>query len=103
VLPSDAGLGDNTGGWGGRGARAAAAKGSLDIEGKRARAAALETEASDASLWDDPAHGQEVHFDHVAYKPNPGKQMTYEVMLGWSQRNPTPLMTAFVETAKSVL
>lgn len=59
--------------------------------------------SSGAGIGFVPASVQKVHFDHVAYKPIQGKQMTYEVMLGWSQRNPTPLMTAFVETAKSVL
>lgn len=59
--------------------------------------------SSGAGIGFVPASVQRVHFDHVAYKPIQGKQMTYEVMLGWSQRNPTPLMTAFVETAKSVL
>jgi peptide chain release factor 2 len=33
---------------------------SFDIEAKRAQAAELEREASDPSLWDDPARGQEL-------------------------------------------
>ncbi|MEX2101863.1 MAG: peptide chain release factor 2 [Actinomycetota bacterium] len=40
--------------------RATAAKEFLDVEGKRAQAAGLESEAADPSLWNDPARGQEL-------------------------------------------
>jgi peptide chain release factor 2 len=33
---------------------------SFDVDGKRSRAAELEREASDPSLWDDPARGQQL-------------------------------------------
>ena len=32
----------------------------FDVEGKRAQAAELERQAADPTLWDDPAHGQEL-------------------------------------------
>lgn len=59
--------------------------------------------SSGAGIGFVPASVQQVHFDRVVYKPIQGKQLMYEVMLGWNQRNPTALMKAFVETAKSVL
>jgi DNA-binding transcriptional LysR family regulator len=59
--------------------------------------------SSGAGIGFVPASVQKVHFDLVKYKPIHGKPVTYEVLLGWSQRNPTPLIKAFVETAKSVL
>jgi DNA-binding transcriptional LysR family regulator len=59
--------------------------------------------SSGAGIGFVPASVQKVHFDPVEYKPIQGKIVTYEVLLGWSQRNPTPLMKAFLETAKSVL
>jgi peptide chain release factor 2 len=40
--------------------RVEAAKGFLDIDAKRARAAELETEAADPALWDDPVRGQQI-------------------------------------------
>jgi peptide chain release factor 2 len=33
---------------------------SFDVDGKRSQIAALEQQASDPSLWDDPTHGQEI-------------------------------------------
>jgi DNA-binding transcriptional LysR family regulator len=46
---------------------------------------------------------QRVRFDHVVYKPIRGRTPKIEVMLGWVQRNPSPLLTAFVQTAKEVV
>ncbi|HYJ61613.1 MAG TPA: peptide chain release factor 2 [Actinomycetota bacterium] len=40
--------------------RIEAAKGFLDIDGKRARMAELEAQAADPGLWDDPVRGQEI-------------------------------------------
>ncbi|HEU4527311.1 MAG TPA: peptide chain release factor 2 [Actinomycetota bacterium] len=40
--------------------RLAHAKEFLDVDGRRAQAAELERQASDPSLWDDPARGQEL-------------------------------------------
>jgi len=34
--------------------------GSFDVDGKRAQLVELQQQASDPSLWDDPAHGQQV-------------------------------------------
>ena len=60
--------------------------------------------SSGAGIGFVPASVQRVHFDHVDYRPIHGQSVTYAVHLGWwSQRNPSSLMTAFVETAKSVL
>jgi len=33
---------------------------SFDVDAKRSKASALEREASDPSLWDDPARGQQL-------------------------------------------
>jgi len=41
-------------------ARIEAAKGFLDIDGKRAKAVELEAQAADPGLWDDPSRGQDV-------------------------------------------
>ncbi|MCO4865518.1 LysR family transcriptional regulator [Cupriavidus sp. WGtm5] len=59
--------------------------------------------SSGAGIGFVPASVRQMKFAHVAYKPIKGRQPTVEIMLGYSQRTPTPLMTAFIETAKSIL
>jgi DNA-binding transcriptional LysR family regulator len=49
-----------------------------------------------------PSSVQSVHFDHVVYKTITGRTPKIEVSLGWKQRNPSPLLLAFVEIAKGL-
>ncbi len=58
--------------------------------------------SSGAGIGFVPASVRQVKFDLVAYSPS-RPAATVEIMLGYSRRTPTPLMTAFIETAKSML
>jgi len=50
-----------------------------------------------------PSSVQRIHLDHVVYKPQRSRSLPVEVMLGWRSRNTSPLIRAFVETAKDVI
>lgn len=64
---------------------------------------ALGLVSSGAGIALVPAAVQKVHFDKVLYRPLKGKLPKIELMLGWTQKNPSPLLTAFLETAEGVL
>ncbi|WP_164133123.1 LysR substrate-binding domain-containing protein [Stenotrophomonas maltophilia] len=50
-----------------------------------------------------PSSVQRIHLDHVVYKPLRSRSLPAEVMLGWRTTNTSPLIGAFVETAKEVI
>lgn len=50
-----------------------------------------------------PSSVQRIHLDHVVYKPLRSRSLPVEVMLGWRTTNTSPLIGAFVETAKEVI
>ena len=50
-----------------------------------------------------PSAVQKVHFDKVQYRPIKGKTPRIELKLGWTQTTPSPLVSAFLDTAKRVL
>lgn len=64
---------------------------------------ALGLVSSGAGIAFVPAAVRKVHFDNVLYRPLKGKHSEIELMLGWTQKSPSPLLTAFLETAKDVL
>lgn len=59
--------------------------------------------SSGAGLAFVPSSVQRIRLDHVVYRPIRGRTPEIETMLGWKQSNPSPLLTAFVETARSVV
>ncbi|MBE0616253.1 MAG: LysR family transcriptional regulator [Burkholderiales bacterium] len=63
---------------------------------------ALGLVSSGAGLAFVPTSVKGVKFNGVIYKPITGRTPKIEVMLGWRQRIPSPLLMAFVETAKLV-
>lgn len=50
-----------------------------------------------------PSSVQRIHLDHVVYKPLRSRSLPVEVMLGWRTTNTSPLIGAFVETAKEAI
>ena len=50
-----------------------------------------------------PSSVQRIHLDHVVYKPLRSRSLPVEVMLGWRRTNTSPLIGAFVETAKEAI
>lgn len=64
---------------------------------------ALGLVSSGAGIAFVPASVQRVRFDNVVYKPLSGRQPKGEVLLAWKQRNPSPLISAFIETAKQTV
>lgn len=49
-----------------------------------------------------PSSVQRVHFDNLVYVPLAARTHKIEVSLGWMQKNPSPLLLAFVEIAKTI-
>jgi DNA-binding transcriptional LysR family regulator len=50
-----------------------------------------------------PSSVQRIHLDRVVYKPLRNRSLPVDVMLGWRRSNTSPLIRAFVETAKDVI
>lgn len=50
-----------------------------------------------------PSSVQRIHLDHLVYKPLRSRSLPVEVMLGWRRTNSSPLIGAFVETAKEAI
>jgi len=63
---------------------------------------ALGVVSSGSALAFLPSSMQHVHVDYVAYKRIRGDLPKIEVLLGWTQRNPSALLTAFLQTARRV-
>ncbi|MDB5959099.1 MAG: LysR family transcriptional regulator, partial [Massilia sp.] len=59
--------------------------------------------SSGAGIAFVPESVQRVRFENVTYKTLKGRQPKIEVLLAWKQSNPSPLLTAFVDTAKRAL
>jgi DNA-binding transcriptional LysR family regulator len=64
---------------------------------------ALGLVSSGAGIAFVPTAVQKTHFDKVIYRPIRGKQPKIELVLAWTQKNRSPLLNAFLETAKDVL
>lgn len=64
---------------------------------------ALGLVSSGAGIAFVPAAVEKVHFDKVQYRRIKGNMPKIELKLGWTQTNPSPLVRAFLDTAKHVL
>ncbi|MDR6775389.1 LysR family transcriptional regulator [Azospirillum sp. BE72] len=64
---------------------------------------ALGLVSSGAGIAFVPSAVRRVHFEQVVYKTLSGDDARIEVLLGWTQRTPSPLLKAFIDTAKTVV
>lgn len=50
-----------------------------------------------------PSSVQRIRFDNVVYKPLRGSRLQSEVYLAWTQRHPSALLNAFVDTSRHIV
>lgn len=64
---------------------------------------ALGLVSSGAGVAFVPSSVQRLRFDNLVYKPLREKRLKSEVYLAWAHAHPSPLLLAFVDTAKRIL